>query len=202
MDFQQKSIGVEGLPVVVGGPPEQSQILDTLPHRGEHHSRSERLRAGFASCSHLLTSDRSQPPQGCLSGKRPRFLQRNRVDRFTPTTRRTSAVLSLWSSGETRSGGGLCGIGRRSLTDERGGTRRRASCCGGAARSRTVSAADVHGVNFERIGRIKAETGLEYAAGQRQALGARRLIWARHGCCKQNIRELTEQRMHMQRWQS
>src|SRR6266513_6353142 len=53
--------------------------------------------------NHRSTSDRSHPPETCLPGNRPLFVQRKRVDRLTPTTRRTSAVLILWSSDGRRS---------------------------------------------------------------------------------------------------
>ena len=42
-------------------------------------------------------SDRSQPPEKCFRGNVPLRVQRNSVVRWTPTTRRTSAVVIRWS---------------------------------------------------------------------------------------------------------
>jgi hypothetical protein len=52
-------------------------------------------RGLFFPANHRATSDRSHPPETCLPGNCPLFVQRKRVDRLTPTTRSTSAVLIL-----------------------------------------------------------------------------------------------------------
>ena len=83
---------------------------------------------GVFSASHSSISERSHPPEACFLGNRPFRIQRKSVERFTPTTRRTSAVLILWSSARI--------LGRSPVTSLRGfgfgrGTcRRRDSCCG------------------------------------------------------------------------
>src|SRR4029077_16502151 len=79
-------------------------------------------RGLFFPANHRSTSERSHPPETCLPGNRPLFVQRKRVDRWTPTTRSTSAVLILWSSGASRSGLNPTGTaGRGVRTDERYG---------------------------------------------------------------------------------
>jgi hypothetical protein len=65
--------------------------------------------ASSFAVSHLSTSDRSHPPEACLRGNRPFFVHLKSVDRFTPTTRSTSAVLILWSRWASRSGLGSAG---------------------------------------------------------------------------------------------
>lgn len=42
--------------------------------------------------SHRSTSDRNHPPATCFCGKSPFLIQRNTVERFTPTIRNTSRV--------------------------------------------------------------------------------------------------------------
>ena len=103
------------------------------------------------SANHRSTSDRSHPPETCLPGNRPLFVQRKRVDRLTPTTRSTSAVLILWSSGANRSGFGAAGIvGRGVRTEVPHGPKRRGSCRGSAPSmlARRLRARDV---SFEDI---------------------------------------------------
>jgi hypothetical protein len=101
--------------------------------------------------NHRSTSDRSHPPEACLLGNRPLLVQRKRVDRLTPTTRRTSAVLILWSSGASRSGFGTGGIaGRGARSDEPHGPKRRGSWRGRAAPSRLGRRRCARGVSFER----------------------------------------------------
>jgi hypothetical protein len=82
------------------------------------------ISAGFLfSANHRSTSDRSHPPEACLPGNRPFFVHLNSVDRFTPTTRSTSAVLILWSRWASRSGFGSAGTtvaGRRGSAEELG----------------------------------------------------------------------------------
>jgi hypothetical protein len=99
---------------------------------------AEVIRPGpLFAANHPSTSDRSHPPETCLPGNRPLFVQRKRVDRLTPTTRRTSVVLILWSSGANRSGlGPSVTAGRGARTEAPHGPKRRGSCRGRAAPSR------------------------------------------------------------------
>jgi hypothetical protein len=82
------------------------------------------------SASHSSMSERSHPPEACFLGNRPFWIQRNSVERFTPTTRRTSAALILWSSA------GILGRSDFPVTALRGfgfgggACKRRESCCG------------------------------------------------------------------------
>jgi hypothetical protein len=110
------------------------------------------VRSGrLCPANHRSTSDRSHPPETCFAGNRPLFVQRKRVDRLTPTTRSTSAVLILWSSGANRSGFGAAGIvGRGVRTKVPHGPKRRGSCRGSAPSmlARRLRARDV---SFEDI---------------------------------------------------
>jgi hypothetical protein len=102
--------------------------------------------------NHRSTSDRSHPPETCFPGNRPLFVQRKRVDRLTPTTRSTSAVLILWSSGANRSRLGAAGsVGRGVRTEEPHGPKRRGSCRGRATPSMPARRLRVRGVSFEDI---------------------------------------------------
>lgn len=103
------------------------------------------------AANHRSTSDRSHPPETCLPGNRPLLVQRKRVDRFTPTTRRTSAVLILWSSGASRSGLGMGEIVVRvARREEPPGPKRRGSWRGRAAPSRFARRRGTRAVSFER----------------------------------------------------
>lgn len=51
--------------------------------------------ASIFSASHRSTSERNHPPEACRWGKTPRLTHRKIVERFTPTTRRTSVVVIL-----------------------------------------------------------------------------------------------------------
>jgi hypothetical protein len=51
--------------------------------------------ASIFSANHLSTSERNHPPEACRCGKAPFLTHRKMVERFTPTTRRTSVVVIL-----------------------------------------------------------------------------------------------------------
>jgi hypothetical protein len=82
------------------------------------------------SANHSSMSERSQPPEACFRGNRPFFVQRNSVERLTPTIRRTSAVLILWSSGTILGRSDAPIDARRGFDVDRGSRKRSDSCCG------------------------------------------------------------------------
>lgn len=89
------------------------------------------IESGSAfSANHSSMSERSHPPEACFRGNRPFFVQRNRVERFTPTTRRTSAVLILWSSATTLGRSAARINARRGFDIDRGSRKRRDNCRG------------------------------------------------------------------------
>jgi hypothetical protein len=92
---------------------------------------------GALRASHCSMSERSQPPEKCFRGNVPFRAQRNNVALWTPTTRRTSAVVIRWSRSATRSaveddllidGARRPGGGAEKLSD---------SCTGASASGRT-----------------------------------------------------------------
>jgi hypothetical protein len=90
-DIQSRHIG--GGYVCTHGPPRRKSGSPLL-----HMIGTGTLRE--SQCS---MSERSQPPEKCFGGNAPFRVQRNRVALWTPTTRRTSAVVIRWSNSATRS---------------------------------------------------------------------------------------------------
>lgn len=128
-------------------------------------------------------SDLSQPPEACFRGKLPFWIQRKSVERFTPTTRKTSAVLILWSSARILGRSDLPVGARRGFGFERGASRRSDSCCGQASPlvllpfARTVGSGRVCKDAFASSARAGEVTGTHSLAEE----GAERPL-ARRAC--------------------